>query len=178
MFHEIEYLIANGHKKIAFINSSFDIIDAHQRKAGYLEAMKAHNLEINEDLILSVPPSLEGGAQAAEKLLNILKKDKDAFTAIACYSDAVAASAMSIFENRGIKVPDEVSFTGFDDLFLSSCLSPALTTVKNPIEDMGKNALLLSLDRASGENKFKIPPFKTELIVRKSVADIKNRKHS
>ena len=171
----IEYLIKNGHKKIAFLNSSFDIIDAHQRKEGYLEAMKAHHLEVNEELMLSVPPSLEGGAQAAEKLLQVLKKDKNAFTAIACYSDTIAASAMSIFENRGIKVPEEVSFTGFDDLFLSSCLSPALTTVRNPIDDMGKNALLLSLDRASGENKFKISPFKTELIVRKSVTDLSKR---
>ena len=67
------------------------------------------------------------------------------------------------------------NFTGFDDLFLSSCLSPALTTVRNPIDDMGKNALLLSLDRASGENKFKISPFKTELIVRKSVTDLSKR---
>ena len=175
MYKEIEYLIKNGHKKIAFINSSFDIIDAHQRKEGYLEAMKAHHLEVNEELMLSVPPSLEGGAQAAEKLLQVLKKDKNAFTAIACYSDTIAASAMSIFENRGIKVPEEVSFTGFDDLFLSSCLSPALTTVRNPIDDMGKNALLLSLDRASGENKFKISPFKTELIVRKSVTDLSKR---
>lgn len=175
MYKEIEYLIKNGHKKIAFINSSFDIIDAHQRKEGYLEAMKENHLEVNEELMLSVPPSLEGGAQAAEKLLQVLKKDKNAFTAIACYSDTIAASAMSIFENRGIKVPEEVSFTGFDDLFLSSCLSPALTTVRNPIEDMGKNALLLSLDRASGENKFKISPFKTELIVRKSVANIKGK---
>ena len=175
MYKEIKYLIKNGHKKIAFINSSFDIIDAHQRKEGYLEAMKAHHLEVNEELMLSVPPSLEGGAQAAEKLLQVLKKDKNAFTAIACYSDTIAASAMSIFENRGIKVPEEVSFTGFDDLFLSSCLSPALTTVRNPIDDMGKNALLLSLDRASGENKFKISPFKTELIVRKSVTDLSKR---
>ena len=85
---------------------------------------------------------------------------------------------MSIFENRGIKVPEEVSFTGFDDLFLSSCLSPALTTVRNPIEDMGKNALLLSLDRASGKNNFKISPFKTELIIRKSVADISDKSKS
>ena len=137
--------------------------------------MKAHHLEVNEELMLSVPPSLEGGAQAAEKLLQVLKKDKNAFTAIACYSDTIAASAMSIFENRGIKVPEEVSFTGFDDLFLSSCLSPALTTVRNPIDDMGKNALLLSLDRASGENKFKSSPFKTEMIVRKSVTDLAKR---
>ena len=79
MYKEIKYLIKNGHKKIAFINSSFDIIDAHQRKEGYLEAMKAHHLEVNEELMLSVPPSLEGGAQAAEKLLQVLKKDKNAF---------------------------------------------------------------------------------------------------
>lgn len=62
--------------------------------------MKAHHLEVNEELMLSVPPSLEGGAQAAEKLLQVLKKDKNAFTAIACYSDTIAASAMSILKPR------------------------------------------------------------------------------
>ncbi|MGN1280837.1 MAG: LacI family DNA-binding transcriptional regulator [Succinivibrio sp.] len=166
MYDEITYLISQGHRKIAYINSSFDIMDAHQRLSGYKRALNDHGISIDESLILNVPPSLEGGAAAAAKLLEI---GTDRFTAIACYSDTIAASAMSIFENRGISVPEEVSFTGFDDLFLSSCLSPALTTVKNPIEKMGQMALELSIKRYAGNTEAMAENFQTELVVRKSV---------
>ena len=60
---------------------------------------------------------LEGGARAAQKLMAF----RGEFTAVAAYNDALAASCMATFENAGIKVPDEVSFIGFDNLFLSSC---------------------------------------------------------
>lgn len=169
MYDEISYLIDQGHTKIAYINSSFEIMDAHQRLNGYKRALSDHGISIDESLILSVPPSLEGGAQAASKLIEI---GTNRYTAIACYSDTIAASAMSIFENRGIRVPEDVSFTGFDDLFLSSCLSPALTTVKNPIEKMGQLALELSVKRYSGNTEAMALKFQTELVIRKSVLNL------
>ncbi|NLK84417.1 MAG: substrate-binding domain-containing protein [Aeromonadales bacterium] len=166
MYSVVSYLIENGHKKIAYITSSFNIKDANDRLEGYKKALREHNLPIDEDLIIKSQPSLEGGAKAAKELLSL---GVDRFTAVACYSDSIAASAMSTFEHNGIQVPKQVSFTGFDDLFLSSCLNPALTTVTNPIEKMGAGALKLSLALRNNDNSYKIETFKTELIKRNSV---------
>ncbi len=169
MYDAVCYLIKNGHKKIAYVNSSHNIIDATMRLEGYKKALIDNGIKVDEKMIFAVTPSLEGGAKAADELL---KLGTDKFTAVACYSDTIAASAMSIFEKEGIKVPEEISFIGFDNLFLSSCLKPALTTVQNPIEEMGKNALLLSLARYKKDLSFVTPKFNTELIVRKSVTKI------
>ncbi|SKA67251.1 LacI family DNA-binding transcriptional regulator [Succinivibrio dextrinosolvens] len=171
MYDLTNYLIKFGHKKIAYVTSSFGISDAQERFSGFKKACADNNIEINPRLILSVPPSLEGGKMAAEQLMKI---GIDQFSVVMCYCDTIAASAMSTFENNGIKIPDDISITGFDDLFIASCLNPALTTVTNPIGIMGKEALKLSLARYKKDYDFTIPQFKTELIIRKSVQEIKN----
>lgn len=169
MYDLINYLIKFGHKKIAYVTSSFDIIDAQERFEGFRKACDDNDVKIDPKLILSVPPSLEGGKQAAEQLI---KLGIDKFSVVVCYCDTIAASLMAIFENNGIKIPQDISITGFDDLFIASCLNPALTTVTNPIGLMGKQALELSLARYKKDFDFVIPEFKTELIIRKSVREI------
>ncbi len=161
-------LIKNGHRKIAYVNSSHRILDASERLAGFKTAMREAGLTVNENLIIHVPPSLEGGAIAAEELL----KHKGEFTAVACYNDALAAAVMARFADVGIAIPDEVSIVGFDNIFLSSCLTPPLTTVSNPVDIMGKYATMLSVALYQHQEDFKIPDFETELIERKSIKKI------
>ncbi len=168
MYLAVSTLIKNGHKKIAYINSSHHIVDAQERLAGYLCALKDNNLEVDERIILSEVPSLEGGAKAAQILLQY----RGDFTAVASYNDALAASCMASFINSGIEVPNEVSFIGFDNLFLSSCLNPALTTVTNPVADMGASATRLSLSLYKKDYSYKLPEFLTILINRKSVKNL------
>ncbi len=170
MYNLTNYLIKFGHKKIAYVTSSFGISDAQERFAGFKQACSDNDVEIDPNLILSVPPSLEGGKMAAEQLIRI---GLDRFSAVMCYCDTIAASAMSIFANNGIRIPVDLSITGFDDLFIASCLNPSLTTVTNPISLMGKEALKLSVARYKKDNNFNIQQFKTELIIRKSVREIK-----
>ncbi|MBO6258821.1 MAG: substrate-binding domain-containing protein [Succinivibrio sp.] len=167
MYLTTKTLIENGHRKIAYVNSSHRILDADERCNGYRQALLDHGCEVNENLILKVSPSLEGGTTAAHKLL----EHKDEFTAVACYNDALAAALMAVFADKGIKVPEQISVIGFDNLFLSSCLNPPLTTVTNPVDIMGKYATLLSL-ALYNHQEFKLPEFETKLIWRKSVRDL------
>ena len=75
--------------------------------------------------------------------------------------------------NSGISVPDNVSITGFDNLFLSSSMIPAVTTVINPIEQMGKRALELSIALKNGDHSFKLGSCETKLVCRYSVKKLK-----
>lgn len=136
----IEELIAKGHEKIAFINSSHQILDASERLQGYVDTLTKHRLKFDPKLVSEAPPSIEGGAEATRQLLFKLKPGKD-FTAIACYSDVMASGAISVLYSQGYKVPEDVSIIGFDNLFLSACSWPALTTINNPIKQMAEEAV-------------------------------------
>ncbi|MGN0915194.1 MAG: LacI family DNA-binding transcriptional regulator [Succinivibrio sp.] len=160
-----EYLISCGHKKFAYVTSSFSIVDETKRLKGFKDALKEHQIEFRDDLLIAVKPSVEGGVEAAKQLLS----KKDMYTAVVCYNDVLAASMISVFQNAGLKVPDDISFTGFDDLLIAEITYPSLTTIKNPIANMGVAALKLSLSRFSKENSYTIPKFEISLNVRNSV---------
>ncbi len=172
MYDLTNYVIKFGHTKIAFVNSSFNIDDAKERFLGFKKACEDNKVKIDDKLIISVPPSLEGGKIAAETLFNIGIEN---FSIVMCYCDTIAASAMSVFAGHGVVIPDMLSVTGFDDLFIASCLNPTLTTVTNPIEMMGKEALKLSLERFNNNQNYKISHFKPVIIIRKSVIEAQKR---
>lgn len=146
----VDELIAHGHRKIAYVNSSHTILDTTERLQGYFDTLKKHGIECNDKLVFSGSPSLQGGSDAAEQLLKVLHVGED-FTAIACYSDVMAAGVMATLHRNKIRIPEDVSITGFDNLFLSTCLTPALTTVNNPVRQMAEEALRRSLDLYEGK---------------------------
>lgn len=164
-------LIAKGHTKIAFINSSHQILDAAERLQGYVDTLTEHGIEFNPVLVAEAPPSIEGGASATQNLLSRLTPGKD-FTAIACYSDVMAIGAIPVLYANGLTVPGDVSITGFDNLYLSYCTWPSLTTIDNPIKKMAEEALNRSLRLYRHEPLD--PPHRLDvsLVRRDSVKDI------
>ncbi|GLR73676.1 substrate-binding domain-containing protein [Aliivibrio sifiae] len=162
-----EYLIENGHQHIAYINSSQDIDDSHQRHFGYVTALKKHNLSINDMLFSAAEPTDEGGAVAMQTLLN---KDIN-FTAAVCYNDYMAAGALSTLEEHNIAVPNKISLMGFDNGLIAKYLHPKLSTMDYPIQAMAEQAAELSLALAKENNTtIKGTIFKASLIKRDSVA--------
>ena len=162
----VKHLIEKGHKKIAYIGSSHKIHDAFERKAGFLKALHEAGLEADPKLILEDEPYLEGGAAATRLLLS----RKVPFTAIACYNDNMAAGVMSEIFEAGLSIPDDVSVVGFDDLFLARCLNPKLTTIHHPVDEMGRDAVLLSTSIYNQSPEPFIPStFEVNLVERKSV---------
>lgn len=157
-------LLNNGHKRIAFVGSSHAIADSTERHEGYKQAILGAGIEYDKSLIVFKEPSLEGGAEAAVELLNRATN----FTAIACYNDYMAAGVMSKLVEAKLKVPEDISVTGFDDLYLASCTNPPLTTIHQPIERMSYEAVNLSLS-LHYNTPYHLPKFDTRIVRRKSV---------
>lgn len=167
----VQELIDNGHTKIAFINSSHRILDSDERLEGYIDTLKKNHIQYDPNLVVMAPPSLEGGSTAAQALLERLLPVKD-FTAVACYSDVMAAGLMATMRDHKIKIPDDISVTGFDNLYLSSCLTPALTTVDNPVKKMAEEAISRSLMLYEGEPVPEPHKIDVSLVIRDSIKKI------
>ncbi|WP_213864879.1 substrate-binding domain-containing protein [Vibrio crassostreae] len=140
-----EYLIKNGHKHIGYICSSHNIEDAHDRLAGYLDALKDNGIEPSDEYIEYGEPDELGGEQA---MVNLMAKNTD-ITAIATYNDYMAAGCLALLQENGIRIPEDMSVIGFDDGHIARFIYPRLTTIRYPIQVMANQAVKLSLQLAS-----------------------------
>jgi len=166
-----EYLIKNGHQHIGYICSSHEIEDAADRKAGYMDALRDHGIEIRDEYIEYNEPNELGGEQAT---VNLIAKNTP-ITAIATYNDDMAAGCLVLLHENGIRIPEDMSVIGFDDGHIARYIYPRLTTIHYPIQVMAKEAVKLSLQLANNEkiqrtaNKLFVPT----LVRRASVINIK-----
>jgi len=165
-----EYLIRHGHKNIACISSSHHIEDADQRIEGYKDALKAHCIDLPSSYLELAAPDSEGGEEA---MTNLLTKSLD-ITGIVAYNDTMAAGALSVLEENGIKAPEEMSVIGFDDGLIARYLRPRLTTIRYPIQMMAEKAAKLALQLSQDEEIEKEPMcFSPTLVRRDSVEKVR-----
>lgn len=149
-FSATNYLINKGHTKIAMIaGNPRDPIAGIPRIEGYKSALLSQGLQINENYIIDCPSfNHHDGMIGMEE---ILQKKLD-ITAIFASSDELAAGAMSVAYRNGIKIPDQLSIIGYDNTQLSEMLTPSLTTVAQPLQDMGMVAATMFLEmKETGE---------------------------
>lgn len=165
-----EYLVAKGHKKFAIATSCIEEEDAHARVKGTLDTLKKHGISVPQKNIVRSVTGMDGGEEAAKALL---KQGVD-FTAVVCHNDLQAVGILNAFQDEGIRVPEDVSIVGFDDLYVSKACRPKLTTMHYPIEDMAHYAVNLAIQLGSGKD---VSPVKThqfipKFVERGSVADL------
>ncbi|SFU44456.1 LacI family DNA-binding transcriptional regulator [Xenorhabdus koppenhoeferi] len=164
------YLLQNGHRKIAYVTTDLPIDDRRLRLEGYYTAMVNTGITVPSDWIISVPFNEKGGERAAEKLLD----SGINFTAAVTFNDVMAAGMMRFLHQRKIKLPEQLSIVGFDDIVTARYLYPSLTTICNPVEQMAQRAANLALQLSAQKE---LPPqmnmFSAELIIRDSVFLIK-----
>lgn len=141
------YLIQAGHQRIAVICSNHQISDANDRLQGYLDALKEHNIPVDDRLIAYGEPDEVGGERA---MIDLLGHGKT-FTAVTCYNDPMAAGALSVLSDNSIEVPQQMSLIGFDDVLISRYLRPRLTTVRYPVVTMANQAAELALALANNQ---------------------------
>jgi LacI family transcriptional regulator len=164
-----EYLIKNGHSKLAFIGGDVSIKTPNQRLKGYLQALRDNNLQEDRSLVYIGNYHPESGYKAAKELLNKRLK----FTGIVCANDLMAFGAIKALKEKGLHVPEEVSVIGFDDIYLSSLFEPSLTTIRQPVYDMGSHAVDVMIKLIKGQTvNEKVKYFGPELIERDSVRNI------
>jgi LacI family transcriptional regulator len=132
-----EYLLSLGHRRIAFVEGHPHYVASAQRLAGYRAALGAWNIAPDPALVAPGDFTFEGGQRAASLLL----EKSPPPTAIFAANDELAAGCLAEAHRRGLRVPGDLSITGFDDTYMATMLYPPLTTVRQSIRDMGHAAL-------------------------------------
>jgi LacI family transcriptional regulator, repressor for deo operon, udp, cdd, tsx, nupC, and nupG len=161
-----DLLLAEGHRKIAFIGDSRTRLAYSRRRQGYEEGMDAANIPPSQRIIVDGEGTIESGRLALEQLF---MQDRLP-TAFVCVNDQTAIGVMLGLTARGYNIPRDFSVTGFDDVPLSGFMSPPLTTVRQPRTLIGKRAMALLLDLlGDGEKPETEILLMPDLVVRNSV---------
>ena len=132
----VEHLAALGHTEIAFITGNRDHTALENRFYGYQDGLKKAGLNFRNKLVVAGDNSFGSGEECAKKLL----RSKNPPTAIFCCNDDMATGVLSMAHRMGIKIPDELSVAGFDDIPLAQQIYPALTTIRQPVRKMAEAA--------------------------------------
>ena len=173
-FNAVEHLINIGKKRIAIIKEREFSYTSEKRYAGYLRALKEHQIEVDEKIIISVDDiSLTQGKRMANILLSI-KKRPDAIFAI---TDSAAIGVIQTLNKFNIKIPEDIAVVGFSNSRNATIIKPNLTTVNQPGNTIGKTATKYLIQEIENENDNdvivkKTIEIKTELIVRESTFSV------
>jgi DNA-binding LacI/PurR family transcriptional regulator len=161
-----KHVLSMGHREVAIIGGPARLWTSEQRLAGYREALVGAGLNPDDTPMVAGEYDEASGYRIAQELL---RKSKPAITALLCANDLMAIGAMKLCRDIGLRVPLDISITGFDNIPASSLLDPALTTVAQPGLDMGRAAAQLLLHQIKGISPPLLTIFPTELCVRGSV---------
>lgn len=164
----VEYLVAQGHRRIALIGGPTANSDADGRRLGYRSALRNAGVEPAAELEVTSDFTEAGGFAAAATLLRLAERP----TAVFAANDAMAIGALNAFMDAGLAIPRDISLAGFDDIPMARYLNPSLTSVRVPIQELGyraTNRVVQRLGAAADEASWdEVLP--TELVVRASCA--------
>jgi len=164
----LTHLTELGHREIAVVRGQPLSIDSDSRWEATAEVARLNGLDLREDLIIQLPgddPSPQTGYETAKKLLarNV------PFTALICYNDISAVGAIRAIKETGMRVPEDISVVGFDDIREAAYHLPSLTTVRQPMRKMGAMAAETLIDRIEGNNGYEPGILvRPELVIRES----------
>ncbi|HAS45756.1 MAG TPA: LacI family transcriptional regulator [Microscillaceae bacterium] len=146
-FEAVEYLIHQGHRQIAHIAGPKGQTITRQRLQGYLDALKKHAIDIQEQLIESGGYTQEGGEACAKSFWTLGEKPE----AIFAVNDRAAIGAMRFFKSVGVAIPDQMSIIGFNNNPMGEIIEPNLSTIVQPQFEMGASAAQLVLEQINQE---------------------------
>lgn len=142
-YSAIQYLIELGHQRIGFIAGLPGLNSAAERLAGYEAALADHNIPLRREYIAAGDFLEQAGYVAAQELLSLPEPP----TAIFAANDMSAFGAVEAIRQHGWRIPDDISLIGFDDIPQASLVYPKLTTVRQPLVEMGREAVTMLLHR-------------------------------
>jgi LacI family transcriptional regulator len=163
----VEHLVTLGHRDVGFISGPLELHSARTRRRAYFDSMVSHGLEPDSRLILEGTHTADGGQRAMGTMLQAPTLP----TAVVASNDWTAIGALHAIIEAGLRVPEDISLVGFDDIPLVSYTNPALTTVRMSAADVGSRAFealfgLLGGTRLEGD----VYQVATRLVVRESTA--------
>jgi DNA-binding LacI/PurR family transcriptional regulator len=172
-----EHLLSLGHTTFGFIGPATNVHAIRMRERGFVQTLSQRGIAISSEMLRRVPATAAGGQMGMRALLAL----RDRPTAVFCINDLVAAGALKVCSIDGVKVPEDMSIVGCDDIELASLLVPELTTIAIPARELGARAARLLLQtlqegqpdrRGSGTFRRAIAP---KLVVRSTTAPPKQK---
>ncbi|WP_297990703.1 LacI family DNA-binding transcriptional regulator [Anoxybacillus sp.] len=171
-YQAVSHLVSLGHKKIAIMLGNLNRTSDKDRLYAYRQVLQESGLEYDEKLVVYTDYSMEAGRRAALELLTSSQKPTAIF---ACF-DSLAVGIYQAAKELGISIPEDLSVVGFDNTILSTIVDPPLTTVAQPIDEMGRQVVDLIVKAIEGEKHIKqrivLPP---ELMIRRSTKRLQSR---
>jgi len=161
----VEHLLQLGHRRVGMITGPLDIPLSRDRLKGYRQSLLEHDIAVESVLIQEGDHSFESGYNQMNKFLALDKTP----TAIFAANDSMAMGAIKAVKAHGLRVPEDVAVVGFDNIQFSEIFEPALTTMAQPLLEMGKRSMELLLKQIKGEPLTKKQlVLDTKLIIRDS----------
>jgi LacI family transcriptional regulator len=160
----VEHLVRCGHERIAFLAGAAENEDSYWRERGYREALAAHHIRFDPELLAIAGFNTEPAAAIVGQWIGEGKKIDAIFAA----DDVSARGALQAIHAAGLRVPEDIAVVGFDDDLLSKYISPPLTTVRAPIEEAGRAAATQLLHLIRNEPAASLTLLPTELVIRES----------
>jgi LacI family transcriptional regulator len=173
----IQHLYECGHRRIAFMKGHRHVMDTEFRWEATMQIAREYGVAPTPERTVQMRSSSwtpEVGYEPAKRLLDATRD----FTALICFNDTAAIGAIRALHEVGLRVPTDVSVVGFDDIVAAQFHVPSLTTIRQPLDDMGKLAATILLDRIANPDKVYAPTVqvKPKLIVRESTTRVPKRK--
>lgn len=181
----LSHLHSLGHRRIAFMRGPHAIPDSEYRWHGIEQAARELSIKLDTSLVVRLDTeswSMKAGQHPMapeigyKPMQALLEKTRD-FTAIFCFNDIAAIGAVRALKDAGLSVPNDVSVVGFDDILSAAYSIPSLTTVRQPLTEMGRHGAQVLLERIANRDK-EYPPeivMAPELVVRESTGPAKSR---
>ena len=163
----VDHVVKLGHKRVAFVTGPLDLHSARTRRQAFLDGMRAHRIKPDPKLVREGTHTAEGGEQVMAALLKGPKRP----TAVLCSNDWTAIGALHAIDAAGLRVPEDISVVGFDDIPLARYTRPPLTSVRMSAEDVGATAFDALYRLSVGETlEGEVHQIPTKLVVRGSTA--------
>jgi LacI family transcriptional regulator len=170
----VKHLINQGHSKIALVNGPKNNSPCLQVEYGYRKAMDERNITIKKNFMKECNLKSDGGFEATKELLD--KPKEEIPTAIIYISDTTAIGGYEALKEKGLKIPEEISIVGYDDIPEAKHFYPPLTTIAQPKRELGEKgiSLLMEILRKKNVNKIQTIRLLPQLIVRESTATLED----
>ena len=163
----MEYLLQLGHVRVGYIGE----MQKEVRYTAYRDTLKKHNIPFDKNLVTNVPISSDGGYQGAKRILGLTKD----ITAFFCINDITAIGALKAIQDCNYKIPEDISVISMDDIDISQYVTPMLTTMHIPIDEIGRMTAKILIDRIKNGHSL---PLKISLpfyLVRRESCAIRKR---
>jgi LacI family repressor for deo operon, udp, cdd, tsx, nupC, and nupG len=161
-----QYLASLGHRKIAYVSGPASNILERERFQGFKEGLEAAGLPFDPALVIPGDYTIEAGVRAGQEVVTRSTRP----TAVFCTSDEMAIGLMRTLFSAGLRVPEDISVAGFDDIEFAAVAEPSLTTIHQPRRELGQAAASALIDLLQGRSSPKRIRLETKLVIRGSVA--------